>query len=155
MIGKDNRFIVFILAACASAAFIWCLILQRRASVREAAYLKQTTYVQMVHLFGLATACLADVPSGEFPVPSESTEQAVSILDGCFVSEMRLETVFLWPDVPNRIIHDGWGNPIWLHPINDQDWFLLRSCGPNGVDDGGKGDDIEYREPRFDADAGG
>ena len=155
MLKKDNRLTVFILVACALVAFIWCMILQQRARVREAAYLRQATYMEMRHLFSLATACLPEVPPGEFLVPSRPTKQAMTILDGCVVSGMQPEKVFLWPDVPNRVIHDGWGNPIWLHPVNDQGWFLLRSFGPNGVDDGGKGDDIEYREPRPDAAVGG
>lgn len=150
MIRQRNKYVALILVACTLAASVWCLILRQGAMAREPAYLNQATHVEMRHLFALACACLADAPLGELPVPPTPTEQTLSILDGCFLSQEKLKTTFRWPSMENRAILDGWGNPISLHPVDDSNWFLLRSCGPDGVDDGGKADDIEHLEQRCD-----
>lgn len=39
-------------------------------------------------------------------------------------------------------LSDPWGNPYLYRPVNDGSSFVLRSAGPNGTDDQGKGDDI-------------
>ncbi|MBL8696007.1 MAG: type II secretion system protein GspG [Planctomycetes bacterium] len=39
-------------------------------------------------------------------------------------------------------LSDPWGNPYVYRTVNDASSFVLRSSGPNGVDDQGKGDDI-------------
>lgn len=65
------------------------------------------------------------------------------------VSALALECEFTeWLPVETETGHvlDSWGNPIWLTPVTDtQAGVVLLSYGPNGVDEGGQGDDVTHR----------
>ena len=45
-----------------------------------------------------------------------------------------------------ELIQDAWGKPLIYQPVEGQTGasFLLYSLGPDGVDDGGQGDDISF-----------
>lgn len=136
-----NIIIALLLCVCAAevGVLITLPLIQRRLKRPDQQTRWTARTLMMFEDLAIVTRTVAD----ESKEPPQEMDLLLDYLQKEFPLKEYIRSAEAFDPVSGALL-DAWGNPTWL-VVESPKLYKFVSAGPNGIDDGGQGDDIVYQ----------